>query len=59
MTEKKCKFGHDMRLKDVHLTSANGVTAYKPTHGFAGLQLVKVFKCGLCDQEDEVREDIQ
>jgi hypothetical protein len=48
-----------MQLIDAHLTSANGVTAYKPTHGFAGLQLVKVFKCGLCDQEDEVREDIQ
>ena len=59
MTGRQCKNGHDMRLTDVHLKSIFGVTAYKPHHGFAGLQLVKVFECGLCDDKQEVCEDIQ
>jgi len=56
---RKCKYEHDMRLVDVHLQNVNGVTAYRPTHGHAGLQLVKVYECGLCDQVDEVKEEIQ
>ena len=58
-TEIKCKFGHDMRLINVHLKSVAGTTNFTPLHGAgAGLKLVKVFKCGLCDQVDEVSEEV-
>lgn len=58
-TLKKCKNEHDMRLTDVHLKGVDGAAVYRPTHGSGGLQLVKVYECGLCGQVDEVIEEIR
>jgi len=60
MTGRQCKYGHDMRLTDVHLQTVNGVSAYRARFGvIGGLQVVKVFECPLCDQKDDVVEEIR
>lgn len=59
MTGRQCKYGHDMRLTDVHLQGVNALSAYRPNHGPVGIHIVKVFECPLCDQKDEVREEVR